>query len=335
MRIEVIAEVAQGYEGNPALAAILVNAAAAAGANAVKFQVVYAAELAVPKYKYYDLFSRLEMPDEAWSELATLASRRNIGLYLDIFGPRSLALAESLGTRTVKIHATDLTNDVLLRDVARSGFSRVLLSCGGGSRQEIEHAISVLDCKKLVLLLGFQGYPTPNGANQVARVAAFAQRYSRSDGSICVGFADHVLPEDSLNDTVGALAIGAGAAVLEKHLTLAKVMKFEDHEAALGPDEFALFSAKMAACAEVIGVCDMNREDFGMDESELSYRRMVRRHVVAAAALPAGKTLQAEDVVLKRSADENALSDIKSVCGRRLSRAVKEDEPLTKELLVG
>jgi N,N'-diacetyllegionaminate synthase len=335
MSIEIIAEIAQGFEGKPHQAAALVRVAADAGADAAKLQLVYASELAVAGYKYYDLFGTLEMPDSAWADLAALSKQRSIKLHLDIFGPRSLGLAEKLGAGAVKIHATDLSNEGLLKMVAASGVERVLLSCGGGFRSEIEHALSVLSAKKIVLLLGFQGYPTPNIANQIARVRAFEKQYGRADGSIIIGFADHAPPETGLSHVLSAAALGAGATVLEKHLTLAKVMKLEDHESAMNPDEFSAFVSDMRAGHEALGTCESGQDDFGMHESEMAYRRMVRKHVVATRALPAGTVLAPADLALKRSATENALDDIASAYGKRLLKAIAQDEAVTADLLQG
>jgi N,N'-diacetyllegionaminate synthase len=67
MQIEIIAELAQGFEGRPEQARLLMKAAASAGADAAKYQLVYADELATPDYKYYDLFRSLEMPDDVWA----------------------------------------------------------------------------------------------------------------------------------------------------------------------------------------------------------------------------------------------------------------------------
>src|SRR5688572_30510116 len=110
----IIAEIAQGYEGKPAQAAALVAAAAAAGADAAKLQLVYADELATPDYEHFALFRRLEMPDQVWADLASLARDRNLALQLDVFGVRSLALAERIGAHAVKIHSTDMSNPGLL-----------------------------------------------------------------------------------------------------------------------------------------------------------------------------------------------------------------------------
>ena len=75
-KIKIIAEAAQGFEGDPLLARLLVRAAARAGADAVKFQLVYADEIATPSYKYYDLFKKLEMPAACWKDVAGETKKR-------------------------------------------------------------------------------------------------------------------------------------------------------------------------------------------------------------------------------------------------------------------
>jgi N,N'-diacetyllegionaminate synthase len=333
MEIEIIAELAQGYEGKPQQAATLIAAAAAAGADAAKLQLVYASELGVPGYKYYELFKTLEMPDAAWADLADLARRKNIALHLDIFGRRSLALAERIGAAAIKVHGTDMANEGLLNDVAKCSIPRVLLACGGAFRGEIARAIKLLAGKRLVLLFGFQGYPTPNSANQISRLREYASHVAASDATIAVGFADHAPVGQPLRFAVPATAIGAGATVLEKHLTLAQVMRLEDHEAALNPDDFAEFVALMRSCKEALGSGGSIGEDFGMDATEAGYRRMVRKHVVAARPLPAGVVLMPEDLALKRTPATEALDEIAAVYGKRLSVSVEADQPITKDML--
>jgi len=333
MEIEIIAELAQGYEGKPPQAAALIAAAAAAGADAAKLQLVYASELGVPGYKYYELFKTLEMPDTAWTDLAELARQKNIALHLDIFGRRSLALAERIGAAAIKVHGTDMANEGLLNDVAKCSIPRVLLACGGAFRGEIARAIKLLAGKRLVLLFGFQGYPTPNAANQISRLVEFASQVAASDGKIAVGFADHAPVDQPLRFAVPATAIGAGATVLEKHLTLAQVMRLEDHEAALNPDDFAEFVALMRSCKEALGSGGSMGEDFAMDATEAAYRRMVRKHVVSARALLAGTVLMPEDLGLKRTPAAEALDDIAAVYGKRLTVSIEADQPITMDIL--
>ena len=108
--IEIIAELAQGFEGNPEQAKLLIRAAAKSGANAAKLQMVFADELATPDYEHYEFFKTLEMSNESWSELVSYAKEKRIELQVDIFGPHSLSLSTNLGIKTVKIHGTDIAH---------------------------------------------------------------------------------------------------------------------------------------------------------------------------------------------------------------------------------
>jgi N,N'-diacetyllegionaminate synthase len=335
-QLTIIAEIAQGYEGKPAQAAMLLAAAAAAGADAVKFQLVYAEELAAPDYVHFPLFRTLEMPDAVWEDLAKLARDKNIELCLDVFGKRSLALAQALRARCVKIHATDMANTGLLQEVAGCRVEEVLLSCGGCYRQEIDTAVGILRAKRLVLLHGYQGYPTPTAANQIARLEQLRRRYAgdiETGHRITLGFADHAPADDPLRFVLPAAAIGAGATVIEKHLTLARIMQLEDHESALDPDEFAVFTAQMRACHAALGSGGSAAEDFGMTDSEREYRRKARKHVVALRDLPAGAELKPQDLGLKRTSSTGVCDDLASVCGKRLKSAVQRDQAIGPHML--
>lgn len=137
----IIAEAAQGHEGDPGLAAALIRAAAGAGADALKLQLVYAEELCTPDYKHYRLFRSLELPDADWRRLADLAREKKVGFMLDVFGSRSLALAEDISVMAAKIHSTDMSNLGLLHEVEASRIPLVLLSTGGCTREEITEAL--------------------------------------------------------------------------------------------------------------------------------------------------------------------------------------------------
>ncbi len=330
--IEIVAELAQGFEGNPQLASLLLKAAAAGGADAAKFQLVYADELATPDYKYYELFKSLEMDDAVWASLAQQATSAGIELHLDVFGRKSLSLASTLGVRSVKLHGTDIANAGFLADVAQSSIPRVMLGAGGANHGEISRALEVLSGKEVVILLGFQGYPTPTEANQIARVRKFAEIWGASHPGVSIGFADHADPGDGTRFALAATAIGAGAKVIEKHLTLGKNMKLEDHESALNPDEFSEFTAIVRNCALAFGSTG-ETADFAMSEAEHGYRKMIRRHVIATRDLPAGTILAPEHVMLKRAGADDVITDIEFVYGKTLKRAVAANTPIQSQAL--
>jgi N,N'-diacetyllegionaminate synthase len=325
--VEIIAELAQGFEGRPEQARMLLKAAAAAGADAAKFQLVYADELATPDYKYYDLFQSLEMPDEVWMGLAAYALDLGIKLQLDIFGMRSLNLATKIGVSTVKLHGTDISNLGLLNQVANSSVKKVLLGAGGAHLSELERAISVLSAKDLVIILGFQGYPTPNNSNQISRVQLFTQRFVAMHPNLRIGFADHASPNSPLRYSLAAMAIGAGAKVVEKHLTLSRLMKLEDHESALNVEEFLEFTETVRGCMLAFGFA-ADVENFDMSESECAYRKMIRRHVVASRNLEIGEEISPSDLILKRTSAGQAITDLSLVYQKTVKQAVSINSPI-------
>lgn len=333
MTIEIIAELAQGFEGKPEQALLLMKAAAAAGANAAKYQLVFADELATPDYKYYALFKSLEMPEKVWEELSVYAKELGVKLQLDIFGTRSLKLAERLNVQAVKLHGTDIANVGLLNEVAQSSIGKILLGAGGAHFNELQQAIDVLGQKEIVILLGFQGYPTPNDSNQINRVSFLKKYFSENYPNVTIGFADHASPDSTLRYALATMAVGAGAQVIEKHLTLGRVMMLEDHESALNPDEFLEFSNTVNECAQALGNTTLS-EDFGMSESENGYRKMIRRHVVSAVRLNVGEQLQPSQLMLKRTSAENPITELSSVYSMITKSVVEANCPiLWKDLI--
>jgi N,N'-diacetyllegionaminate synthase len=327
MKVEIIAELAQGFEGDPKQALLLMKAAASAGATAVKYQLVFADELATPDYKYYELFKSLEMPDAVWRELSDYANELKIDFQLDIFGARSLNLAEHLNVSAIKLHGTDISNVGLLEEVSKSPIRKILLGAGGAYFGEIKQAIDILEKKEVVILLGFQGYPTANNANQISRIALLKTYFSEKSPNVSIGFADHAAPESTLRYSFATMAIGAGAKVIEKHLTLGRIMKLEDYESALNPDEFFEFSNTLKESALALGASTL-REDFGMSASENEYRVMIRRHVVSTAKLNIGDKLLPSQVTLKRTSAQVPITELSSVYNKCVISEVEINSPI-------
>jgi sialic acid synthase SpsE len=331
MDIEIIAELAQGFEGNPTQAKLLIKAAAVAGADAAKFQLVYADELATPDYEYYELFRSLEMTNEEWKGIAIYAKEQNIDLFLDVFGSKSLKLCEDIGAKGVKLHGTDIANVGLLNDIAECTIQKVYLGAGGALLSEIIQAISILKNKTVIVLLGFQSYPTPNEDNQIDRIRSLNEILNKKFNNYKIGFADHADPTTPLRYAIASTAIGAGAQIIEKHLTLGKVMQMEDHESALNPDEFLEFTQVIRDSVGSLGKSN-NEDDLGMSDSEKKYRKMIRRHVVSSRKIMAGSTILPNDVVLKRTSSENFITDISSIYNKTIQQDIESNTaiPQTK-----
>jgi N,N'-diacetyllegionaminate synthase len=313
----IVAEAAQGYEGDPSLARLLVRAAGAAGADLVKFQVVYADELAAPSYQHYALFRQLEMADEAWAGCAADAEKAGVGLAFDVYGMRSLAVARQLRAAAVKIHATDFFNDALVAAALESA-PQVFLSAGGIEAAEIEAFFGrhpgVL--AKGVLFYGFQAEPTGTADNNLRRLLALRQRFPE----LRLGFMDHT---DGASDEAGwlsTLALPLGAVAIEKHLSLDRDLALEDYVSALGPEAFRAFVRRVRAAESALGTADL-----ALTAAEKAYRRRAVKVVTAARALDPDQALASDDLALLRTAlDEGRapINELGRVLGRRLSRGV-------------
>jgi len=325
--IEIIAEVAQGFEGNFQQSKLLIKAAAKSGANSVKFQLVYADELATPSYKYFNLFKNLEMDENNWRELKTYADELGINLYLDIFGLKSLSLAEKINVEVIKIHGTDITNLGLLEAIAKSSIKSIILGVGGASWTEIKKALVIFKKKPIIIICGFQGYPTKTQDNHIARVEVIKHKAMKIHSDFKMGFADH---PDTLDfqATISLVALGAGASVIEKHLTLGKIMEMEDFESAINPDEFASFVTQIRTGTQALGNRN-DQDDFGMSSAELTYKKNVRRDVVALENLKTGKAINTSDVTLKRTSNHDAVKELSSVLKKVIKNDVMKNQPLT------
>jgi len=336
----VIAECAQGYAASTTeesinLALWLTRCSKAAGADAVKFQYVIADEICCPDYKYYNLFKSLELGENGWRRVVGVASEIGIEVLFDIFGPSSLEQVVSIGVSGIKIHPTDFTNtELLLMASGTPELKHIALGCGGASHCEIEYTLSLFNEHQTISLIhGFQGYPTPRVDNCLKRLMFFQKYIKTSRAGLRLGFADHADPGSFDATHLAAIALGHGVTVIEKHLTLARCLELEDHEAALSPDEFMSFVNILRAMQEANTSDFTDDEPFILPDSELAYRRMVSRQVVSKRNLSKGTVIAQSDVCLKRSTDTSAFSSLSSVVGRKLGQNIIQDTPITQTMI--
>lgn len=329
MPIEIIAEVAQGYEGDPTLARLLARGAVYSGADAVKFQLVYADEIATPDYQYYQLFQSLEMPEAAWKGVVEETKTAGVRLYFDVFGEKSLRQAVSFGADGVKIHSTDFFNTRLIC-LAFDLMPSIFISIGGISLEEIEEFIrshQIQTKQDLYLMYGFQAEPTPIEFNNLSRLAELKKRFYQYK----FGFMDHTdgSSEDAMS--LALMVIPLGIECIEKHISLDRILKLEDYVSALSPGDFRLFIQRIRNAEKAIGIKNL---DLTVLEEE--YRKKVMKVVVARVNLKQGDRITPESICLKRVGIPNPNSSIlriEKVVGSILKTDVQPNQQITKEML--
>ena len=309
------------------MARLLVRAAARGRADLVKFQLVYAEELATRKYEYYPLFKQLEMPTSVWEDVAREARRLGLELAFDVYGPQSLRLALDLRARAVKLHVSDFFHEALF-DAVVAQAPEVFFSAGGVTVDEIAALLERYGsetARKMTMLCGFQAEPTATQDNNLARLAALHERFP----DVKIGFMDHSDGNSDESGWLGVLALPFGVSVIEKHITLDRSLELEDYVSAVGPQEFARYVDRIRLAEAALGSGSLE-----LTPVERAYRERAVKVVVAAKALDARARIEQSDVMLLRApleAGRRPLGRIRDLVGRTVSRDVEVGEPIYSE----
>jgi N-acetylneuraminate synthase/N,N'-diacetyllegionaminate synthase len=330
----VIAEAGVNHNGDLGLGLRLVDAAAEAGCDAVKFQTFKAETLvsrSAPKARYQQLTTRedesqlemlrrLELDRAAHEALRDRCRSRGIQFLSTPFDPESADLLSELDVPLFKVPSGEITNFPLLAHIGRKG-KPVILSTGMSFLGEVEAALEVLrgaGAKEITLLHCTSSYPAaPADANLLAMLTL------RQAFGVPVGYSDHTLGLE-----VAIAAVALGATVIEKHFTLDRSLPGPDHRASLEPRELSALVSAIRNVERALG--DGVKRPV---PAEMEMREAARRSIVAAVALPANTVLTAGHLALKRPGTGLPPSRLASLVGRVLKRDVAADELLTEDAL--
>jgi len=334
MATVVIAEAGVNHNGDLALARRLVEAAAGAGADAVKFQTFKAADLAsaeAPKAAYQhandgagsqrQMLERLELGPEQHHELAAHCRQCGIAFLSTAFGLAELELLLQLGIGAIKVPSGEITHRPLLEAMAAAAASRCLpvyLSTGMSNLGEVEAALQLfleagLHRQQVSLLHCLSAYPAPEEQINLRALVTLAAAFGCP-----VGYSDHTL---GLIAPVAAVTLGA--VVIEKHLTLDTNLPGPDHRASLEPEPFAAMVAAIRSCERMLG--DGRKQP---QPAEQNTRQVARRSLRAARPIAAGHPFTADDLICQRPADGLSPMLYPQLLGRPAGRSYEAGEPI-------
>jgi N,N'-diacetyllegionaminate synthase len=338
MKTFVIAEAGVNHNGRLDLALALVERAAEAGADAVKFQTFTADTLvakgtATVAYQnrsghadQHEMIRSLELSHEAHGALAHRARELGIEFMSTAFDAASADYLVRLGVRRVKVPSGEVTNLPFLRHLAGYGLP-VILSTGMADLDEVGTAVETIreaqrglapSPDNLTVLHCTSAYPTPDEDVNLSAMVTIARAFS-----VPVGYSDH-----TFGTFVSPVAVALGARVIEKHVTLDRSLPGPDHSASLEPGELKAMIADIRRVELLVG--DGVK---AARPSELEARQLVRRGLKAARPLPAGHVIRESDIAILRPAEGIAPGEYEKVVGRRLATAVSEGSALTWEAL--
>jgi sialic acid synthase SpsE len=331
-RCFVIAEAGANHNRDLGIAKQLIDVAADAGADAVKFQTYTGADLyssRTPHFAYLqderspqELLDAIALPREWQPELAEHATARGIAFFSSPFDRAAVDSLVEVGVPALKMASFELVDLGLIRYTAQAGVP-VILSTGMATYGEIEDALGAVaqaGNRRVALLRCASLYPSPPEIMNLRAMATMRHAFG-----VPVGLSDH-----TTGISVAAGAAALGMELLEKHITLDRTMEGPDHPFAIEPGEL---KALVAGVREVEAALGTGRLE---GPSELEAGEMytnARRSVMAATDIAAGTTITEEMLAVKRPGYGIAPRDMRLLVGRTARVDIPFDEPITWEMV--
>jgi len=319
-KVLIIAEAGVNHNGNMVMAKQLIDAAADAGADFVKFQTFRTENLvsaAAKKAEYqtqntgedtqFAMLKKLELSIEQHHELIEYCRSKNIKFLSTAFDLESIDLLNSLNIQLFKIPSGEITNLPYLEKI---GFlnKQVIISTGMSVLSEIENAMEVLiksgtDRTNISVLHCTTDYPTAMKDVNLRAMLTIQKRLG-----VPVGYSDHTLGIE-----VAIAAVAMGATIIEKHFTLDKSLPGPDHKASLEPSELKAMISAIRNVEIALGKADKEPT-----ENEMKNMLVARKSIHLATELSKGSILSEKDLSMKRPGDGISPMEMKKVIGKKL-----------------
>ncbi|WP_436414235.1 N-acetylneuraminate synthase [Petrimonas sp.] len=327
----IIAEAGVNHNGSIENAFRLIDIAASAGVDYVKFQTFKAENLvsqSAKKAEYqiqntgnkeenqYQMLKKLELSEEQHEQLLRYCKEKNVKFFSTAFDLDSLNYLYTIGLEMVKIPSGEITNLPYLRKAATL-FKKVILSTGMATLEDINAALSVfltagVSKNDITILHCNTEYPTP-----MQDVNLCAMLHIQKEFGTPIGYSDHTLGIE-----VPIAAVALGASVIEKHFTLDKTMEGPDHKASLEPDEL---KAMVKAIRNIERAISGTREK-SVSLSEQKNITVARKSIVAKATIKKGDLFSESNITIKRPGTGISPMKWDVVIGKTASKDFEIDE---------
>jgi N,N'-diacetyllegionaminate synthase len=328
----IIAEAGVNHNGDLAIAKKLVDVAAEAGADYIKFQTFKAEKLvtkSAAKAQYQQenndaqeqsqlaMLRKLELSYSMLKELVHYCKTAHIRFLSTAFDKESVDFLHGLDLDFVKVPSGEITNRPYLERVGSFG-KKVILSTGMSDMQEIEDALDILTTagtakSDITVLHCNSEYPTPMEDVNLRAMQTIADTFQ-----VDIGYSDHT---EGIEVSLAAVALGA--RVIEKHFTLDKKMKGPDHRASLEPAELQVLVSSIRNLERAMGSARKSPTP-----SEIRNMSAVRKSIHLNVAVEKGHIFSLDDLVMKRPGDGISPMRYTEIIGKAAVRDLQEDHQL-------
>ncbi len=319
----IIAEMSANHNGDINQAFKIIEAAKAAGADALKIQTYRPDTITLDSSKpdfcineglwegrtLYELYEWAHTPWEWHQALFAHAKKVGITLFSSPFDATAVDLLESLGAPAYKIASFEAVDIPLIEYVAKTG-KPMIISTGMADAEEIQDAIDAArraGCKELAVLHCVSGYPAPASDYNLATLVDMKQRFGE-----LTGLSDH-----TLDNTTAICSVALGAALIEKHFTLDRQGGGPDDSFSLEPNELTALCRDSKTAWEALGKVDYGRKSSEQDNLKF------RRSLYFVKDLAAGERITAEHVRSVRPGYGLAPKYLHDVIGKRATRDIE------------
>ena len=331
MSVFFIAEAGVNHNGDVNLALELIDIAAKAGADAVKFQTFKAAstvkagtktasyqKLNTSEDSQLALLERLELSEADHIVLAQRCADKGIEFMSTAFDPLCADFLNSVGIQRIKVPSGEVTNIPFIRYLAATNLP-IILSTGMANLDEIKEAVDAIQQVRAEknfpepfpeicsILHCTSAYPTPHAQLNLKAITTLANTFPCP-----VGYSDH-----SGGIEAAYLAIALGATVYEKHFTLDRSMEGPDHQASLEPDELIQMIKNVRTASGMLGTGEKVPQP-----CEMEARDLVRRSLYAARYLPIGTVISADDIDILRPPHGLAPKHFNALVGQTVTHEI-------------
>jgi len=325
----IIAEAGVHHNCSIDLAKKIIDAAANAGADAIKFQT-YKSETLVTswapiywkqkdqltQFQYFKKRDKFNFED--YECLNNYARQKNITFCSTPFDDESVTWLEKLNVPFWKIASGDIDNYPLLEKVARTN-KPVIISTGASFFNEIKETVHYLQSKnvnKIALLHCNLAYPTPDSEANLLRITKLKSLFP----DLLIGYSDHTIPDNQ--STIPVLAVALGAKIIEKHFTLNREIPEDDHLHSVDP-------ILLECMIKKIKIAEDATEDYvEMTKSEKPARKNARRSLVAKKIIIEGTVLEKNMIIAKRPGGGISPSKIDTIMGKKAITKIPEDSQI-------
>lgn len=330
----IIAEAGINHNADISIAHEMIDAAAAAGVDAVKFQTAIpelVATATAEKARYQmqssdveesqlEMIKKMHFPLDVYPELKTHCEERGVLFFSSAFDLVSLDFLKDLGQTLFKIPSGEITNLPYLRSVGSVSYP-IILSTGMATMTEVQSAVQILvqegkALEDITVLHCNTEYPTPP-----SDVNLRAMLSMRDTLNMQVGYSDH-----TLGCEVSVAAVALGATVIEKHFTMNRNFEGPDHAASLEPEELTNLVRMIRNVEQCLGVSEKKASP-----SEAPNKAIARRSIVAAAPIRKGEAFSENNLTAKRPGTGLSPMHWDTVLGKTAKRDYLADDMIVDE----